>query len=456
MKALKILLPVHVFFPDHFYGTETYTLELAKQFIAHGHQPVVLTATSYGEKGSGKEYCRYEYDNVPVYCIDLNLKPHNRFKDTYYRQDLAVLVKKMISEIDPDIAHVTHLINHSSALLEVLRDLDIPTVATLTDFFGICLNNKLERYDGRLCQGPNRRSTNCLACYFRAVGALELKKGVANILEKHSSLLRPAASVLYWLTRVPGFRQGALAGHITDVTSRLHILHYLYSVYEKMIAPTDFLYGAYAENRFYPARLKKINFGINLDLVQGYREPRQKKDSHIRFGYIGQITAHKGVDLLVKAFSKLKGNSSSLVVYGPSNQDGPYMDDLMQLSQNVDQIEFKSTFPQTELAGRLSEMDVLVVPSRWYENSPLVLLYALATRTPVIVTDVKGMTEFVKDGFNGYTFKKDSVNHLLSVMQKIVDDPSCINRLSGNANYLKSVSDHTEDVLAIYEQLLKG
>ena len=222
-----------------------------------------------------------------------------------------------------------------------------------------------------------------------------------------------------------------------------------------MIAPTDFLFEAYSQNHYYPDKLKKINFGINLDLIEGYQNPRNKQDSHIRFGYIGQITAHKGVDLLVKAFSKLKGNRSSLVIYGPSNQDGPYMDHLTNISKDVDQIEFKSTFPQSELASRLLEMDVLVIPSRWYENSPLVLLYALATRTPVIVTDVKGMNEFVKDGTNGYTFEMDNVDHLLSAMQKIVDNPSIINRLSENANYVKSVSDHTKDVLAIYEQILK-
>ena len=455
MKSLKILLPVHVFFPDHFYGTETYTLELAKQFIAHGHQPVVFTATPYGEKGSGREYCRYEYDNVPVYCIDLNLKPHNRFKHTYYRQDLAVLTKKIISEIDPDIAHVTHLINHSSALIEVLRDLDIPTVATLTDFFGICLNTKLERYDGRLCQGPNRRSTNCLACYFRAVGAFEVKGRVVNIPEKHNLLLRTAASLLYWLTRLPGFRKGALAGRVMDVTSRLHTLHYLYGVYETMIAPTDFLYDAYVGNRFYPARLKKINFGIELKRTLDFARLRKARNGKVNFGYIGQISRHKGVDLLIKAYSAIKGNNGSLVIYGPFDQDTSYMEELKRLASGCAGVEFKGTFPQQELGQRLSEMDFLVIPSRWYENSPLVLLYALATKTPVIVTDVKGLSEFVTNDINGYTFKKDSSEHLRGIMQRIVDEPDRVERLSRNAAYTKDVSEYARDILAIYEQLLK-
>ena len=70
---------------------------------------------------------------------------------------------------------------------------------------------------------------------------------------------------------------------------------------------------------------------------------------------------------------------------------------------------------------------MLVIPSRWYENSPLVLLYALATRTPVIVTDVKGMTEFVRDDWNGYTFPMNDVNRLTEILQKVIDDPHILN-----------------------------
>ena len=145
----------------------------------------------------------------------------------------------------------------------------------------------------------------------------------------------------------------------------------------------------------------------------------------------------------------------SLSIYGSPDQDS-YMDELLRLSSRANHIKFCGTFPREELPARLSEFDVLVIPSRWYENSPLVLLYALATRTPVIVTDVKGMSEFVKDGFNGYTFKKNSVEHLTTIMQKIVDDPSSVERLSQNAVYTKDVSDHADDVFELYKAALGG
>ena len=52
--AMKVALFVHCFFPNHFYGTETYTLELARNLLALGHQPIVVTAIFPGEPTTGR------------------------------------------------------------------------------------------------------------------------------------------------------------------------------------------------------------------------------------------------------------------------------------------------------------------------------------------------------------------------------------------------------------------
>lgn len=455
IKHLKILLPVHVFFPKHFYGTETYTYELAKSLQLIGHEATILTTTPYGEEGSGRLHSVYYYDDLRVHCIDLNLKPHSCFKDTYYREDLYDMFREIIGEINPDIAHTTHLINHTAILLEVLRDLEVPTVGTLTDFFGLCFNSRLERYDGVLCLGPNKKSTNCLCCYLKVTEKV-LSDNFLRLAYKSSILLRIISHLSVYLWRFPVLRRKTFSGQVFDVICRASTLSHLYGTYKYMITATDFLYEAYAANGFSQNRLKKINFGIKLDLLKDYQEGKKKTGAVVKFGYIGQIAPHKGLDLLIKAYLRLRGGNKSLVVYGPFDQDSLYMNELLRLCSGIDEIEFRNTFPREELALRLSELDILVIPSRWYENSPLVLLYALATRTPVVVTDVKGMSEFVKDGFNGYTFRKDSVDDLTKILQKIVDDPSCIERLSENATYTKDVSDHAQDVLKVYEEALKG
>ena len=145
---MKVALFVHCFFPSHFYGTETYTLELARNLLALGHEPVVVTAVFPGEPSRGEVLSTYRYENIPVYCIDKNYFPHHRVKDTYFQIEVRALLKTLLIDIKPDIVHVTHLINHTAVLLDVIRELNVPAVATLTDFFGFCFNNKLEAADG--------------------------------------------------------------------------------------------------------------------------------------------------------------------------------------------------------------------------------------------------------------------------------------------------------------------
>jgi glycosyltransferase involved in cell wall biosynthesis len=457
MKPLNILLPVHVFFPDHFYGTETYTLELAQSLKIMGHNPTILTSILYGEKSPGGARFTYEYGGLTVDCIDLNTQPLKNFKQLYSRPDLYMVLQDILLQRKPDIIHVTHLMGHTAVLLEVIRDMKIPTIATLTDFYGICPNSKLISYAGGLCTGPNSRSTNCLSCYIREHDYEFLNpKGMARLI-RNDMFLPWVSFFLPYIYELPQFTESLAHKSIRDAIDRIAYLRKLYNIYECMITPTDFLHEAYTVNRFYPEKLKKINFGINLDMVKAYRHAITEVPSPVRFGYIGQITSHKGVDLLIKAFVGLKGKQATLSIYGSKDQDAAYMETLNRLSDGRwGDIEFKNTFPKDQLGKVLSEIDVLVIPSRWYENSPLVLLYAQATKTPVIVTDTKGMSEFVRNGYNGFTFKKDNAAHLGQIMQQIVDNPAMLLQLSKNSGYSKDIVDYAGDVLDIYRTVLEG
>jgi glycosyltransferase involved in cell wall biosynthesis len=99
-------------------------------------------------------------------------------------------------------------------------------------------------------------------------------------------------------------------------------------------------------------------------------------------------------------------------------------------------------------------IDFLVIPSRWYENSPLVLLNSLASHTPVIVSDVAGMTEFVEEGRNGYVFARGSVDALEGVLRAIIERPAQARALSATTDYPKTTRTMTREVLEVYESAI--
>jgi glycosyltransferase involved in cell wall biosynthesis len=55
-----------------------------------------------------------------------------------------------------------------------------------------------------------------------------------------------------------------------------------------------------------------------------------------------------------------------------------------------------------------------------------VLLYALATHTPVLVTDLEGLTEFLDEGKSGFAFPKEDVPALARAMRRFVDEPGLL------------------------------
>lgn len=442
---MKIAFFVHCFFPDHFYGTETYTFELARHYQSWGHDVTVVSAIFQGEPKAASLLTRYEYQGIPVISIDRNELPNVRVKDTYYQPGMRKTLEQVIDELKPDIVHVTHLINHTAVLLEVTRQRGIPTYATFTDFFGFCLNNKLEAANGDLCAGPSASRTNCVACHLKdAARHPSAETWIRRATTPQRAQL--VANGANLARKLPGLRGGRMDGLIEDIARRPDLLMKLYNQgYKAAVAPTKFLKKAYQKNNI-KTPLHNIWFGVDIDRGSKPKRP----GGHLPvIGFIGQIAPHKGTDILIEAFLRLPPGSAELRIYGPDDQDRAYMNTLIALANGAF-VRFMGTFPKEAMACVLADIDLLVIPSRWYENSPLVLLNALATHTPVLVSDVEGMTEFVEDGVNGASFQRGSVDDLEAKLRSLLKNPATLEKLSSTTRYERTPELMAQETFNLY------
>jgi glycosyltransferase involved in cell wall biosynthesis/SAM-dependent methyltransferase len=441
---MRIALYVHCFFPTHFYGTEAYTLALAKELAALGHEPVVISATLAGEPGQTSLVERYTYEGIQVLSIDKNFYPNRCVRDTYEQRALRHVHERTLRKLQPDVVHVCHLISHTTALLEVTRRMGIPTFATLTDFFGLCYNNVLENAKGELCSGPDARRANCIGCYLKLEGSRQNAKCVAK-LANLPVIRRVVSQRLADIGQreTPPFTISGFTPN--DVVARPEILRQAMGVYREAIAPTRFLKDAYKRNAF-PAPIRISHFGIEID-----RNPKPPRGDTVivRLGFIGQVAPHKGVHLMLDALQRCGRNNLTLSIWGSLDQAPRYVKHLRSQAQTLS-VTFRGAIPRADLADALRSIDYLIIPSTWYENSPLILLQAMATHTPPIVSDVPGMTEFVKHGHNGFHFKRGDVNSLVSILQTVADDPELVNRLGGATGYNRVPADMAKDVAAMY------
>ena len=136
---------------------------------------------------------------------------------------------------------------------------------------------------------------------------------------------------------------------------------------------------------------------------------------------------------------------------------------VRQLHQRVNgrnDVLFAGRFDHAQIRRIHAGLDVLVVPSIWYENSPNVILEAFACGTPVVVTGLGGMAELVSDGVNGFHFRLGDPLDLARVLQRFIDQPGLIATLRKGILPVRTDHEETEELLAIYqltcEALRKG
>lgn len=445
---MKIAVFVHCFFPVHFYGTETYTLDLASRLREMGHDVTVISAVFAGEPRQKQVVVRYEYQGIPVVSIDKNAYPTTRVAETYYDPSMRSVLSEILDDLKPDLVHVTHLVNHTAVLLEEVRDRCIPLVATLTDFFGFCFTNKLEAANESLCAGPSLDRSNCVACWLKAVATRPHASRIERIAIRRPWIELVATGLVRatHFSRVTGTRLGQAA---KDLIERPSLLSNAYEAYRAVIAPTRFLRQAYERNGL-NVPIHDIRFGVDIPRTT---KPQRSASAPLIIGYIGQIAPHKGVDLLVNAFASLGSVAAELHIFGPEDQERVYLANIRKRAQGR-AVRFRGTFSKENIPSVLEELDLLAIPSRWYENSPLVLLNALASHTPVLISDVAGMTEFVEPGKNGFVFTRGSLSDLSRILSDIVAKPEIVRSMSGSTHYSRTTRTMVDDVVSIYRKVL--
>jgi len=186
--------------------------------------------------------------------------------------------------------------------------------------------------------------------------------------------------------------------------------------------------------------LRVINNGIDLKRFKGIKKPIRKK---IRFGYIGRVAPHKGIEVLLKAVTLLKEKGLtgfSLVIAGTG--EGLYLEYIKKVI-NEDKlnnfVHFLKEVKNQEIAKLYRQIDILIVPSVWPENSPVTIMEALASGTPVMASMIGGIPELVKDKVNGYLHKHNDPVSLSGNMSYLIKNPhiakamrdACLEKVKG-------------------------
>ncbi len=295
-----------------------------------------------------------------------------------------------LRQVDPAVIHMHHYSKVGLEFIAIARRIN-PTVriiVTLHEYLAICNNygQMIKTGTGALCYEASPH--DCAAC-FRDVAPSEFL-----------------------------LRKKFIEAHFEKV--------------DLFIAPSEFL------------RQRYIAWGLpawQIEVLENGTQPAQPPpprplapgEGRGIFGYFGQINPYKGILQLLTAFDYINqappetSAGIRLMLHGANleHNDPAFVETVTKaLVRNAGRVHFAGPYQHQDIGRLMAAVDWVIVPSTWWENSPLVIQEAFAHRRPVICSNIGGMAEKVRNGQDGFHFQAGNPFELAGLMLHLASNPA--------------------------------
>lgn len=222
-----------------------------------------------------------------------------------------------------------------------------------------------------------------------------------------------------------------------------------------------------------PAKIEIVPPGVDLDLFrpqpcEAAREAVGIAGDHQMVLFVGRIQPIKGIDTLIRAMSlllrkrpQLAGKLCLTLIGGsgdPASDNELARLQALERELGIDElVTFLGSRDQDTLVDYYNAASVVVIPSH-YESFGMVALEAMACGTPVIASDVGGLSLNVADGFNGYLVPKGDAAELAYKIELMLGHTPLRGQLGDQARQWaqrfswRTIADET---LAVYAQAMR-
>ncbi|MBN6047601.1 glycosyltransferase [Streptococcus thermophilus] len=416
---MKILHYTIGFAPERTGGLVGYATDLMQEQVNIGHDVYALYPASqflFGKKikvkkaGNLGEIKRYKLINsLPLALFGGIASPSDFMQSCDSSRYLNFL-----KELKPDVIHIHSLIGLHKEFLEVAKDLNIKTVYTTHDYYGLAPLPSFY-YNGKSFDESNDN----LAWNIMSADALSTKKLRAFQLSFYPTIRK-------WMKKMnrnPKHRPyqelssieesvdySELRNYYTDMFSLLDTFHFnsslARSIFEKNL----------------PFELNGKVISITNKTIKRHNIEKNTRNKKV-VAFIGPDEEYKGYFDFLEYVSTIDLNRFEVVTYGHvPNQFAPKY------------IKQKGKFLQSELGTIYKNIDILIVPSKWKETFGLVVLEALSYGVTVYASKNIGAKDLLED----YNIFDD-----LSILD-INEERNC-------SSVIKTINEHVVELDSIYE-----
>lgn len=326
---------------------------------------------------------------------------------------------RVLRDLKPDVVHFHHFIGLGLECLFAVRDTlpDALIVVTFHEYLSICHHHGQMVKTGafKLCYRSS--PSDCNACF-------------------------PEIAPARFLARET-FIKGLL------------------NLADHFVSPSRFLAERYQAWGLAPERFSVIENGIDVAEPAPARPLPDPTSRRSRFAFFSQLTPYKGADVLIDAVTRIPesvwGDDAVLLIYGGNLERQPqaYQDKLAALIETAGRrVRFCGAFQNQEMPNLMRSVDWVVMPSVWWENSPIVIQEAFFHGRPILSSNLGGMAEKITNEVDGLHFRSGSPEDLVDCMTRALSEPGLWERLRSGIKKPLSHVDCAVMHLSLYQRLI--
>lgn len=389
-------------------------------FARHGENELLHGGTPFG--GTGRPSEVLFYSQMPDWFRFSQPDKARVWRD----------FREFLGKTKPEIVHFHHYFQLGVELISEVRNFDpsIKIVVTLHEYMAICNN------EGQMVKPVTEASS------------------VIHPVLCHES--SPSSCSRCFSNKTP-----------QDFFLRKQFIQSHFDVVDQFVAPSEFLASRYVEWGIEKDRICVIENLLESDIdneeaVASQVEPVNSEGNgdRLNLAFFGQINRFKGIDVLLKAIQHLPRSEINKINLTINGSGLEHQTESFQKKFNsaVDRltgtVSMRGRYSSAELPSLMASTDWIIIPSIWWENSPVVILEAKKYGVPVICSDIGGMAEKIVHGETGRHFaarrEESLAEQILWVLNNREKQATYAKNIANAYPGRKSYHQHVE----LYESLL--
>jgi glycosyltransferase involved in cell wall biosynthesis len=358
-------------------------------------------------------------------------------------------LETLVADLRPDIVHSHHFARFGVESFSMIRRISPQTriILSLHEYLAICNHHgqMVKTKTMHLCERESYSA--CAACFpeYKQRDFFLRKRYIQTFLEDVDLFIAPS----HFLAE--RFRDWGLPAH------KLAVLENMPPVAPATSPAHGTSLGAAPTAPMSTTPLPAARRGRAAAPLAGPTRPYGSRP--LRFGFFGQMSPLKGITVLIDAakyLNRMNVRGATIEIHGDyANQPPAFQTAVVEaLAEAGQSIIYHGAYDNRDVHRLMQRMDAIVVPSTWWENSPVVIQEAFANGKPVICSDIGGMAEKVLPGVNGLHFAVGQAASLADVIMDLVEYPGRLAEMAAGMRRPLSRDAALDAHLRLYRSIL--